>query len=166
MEIYPSAIISIFLIYFLCPSRFMSQGGPVNQNVSSALWQRPKQWEAVERFANMMFCYLFLLLQGHHKDKNNPPWQICFQKVSFSFSIISEKYCPIVLTPIERFDRGLMYHPVFPVIPKPPLVVLGRNASVWNAPLGTLLNSVFIPDTRWGMLNFENDENLCTNTCR
>lgn len=51
----------------------MSQGGPVNQNVSSTLWQKPKQWEAVERFTNMMFCRLFLLLQGHHKDKNNPP---------------------------------------------------------------------------------------------
>lgn len=107
----------------------MSQGGPVNQNVSSALWQKPKQWEAVERFTNMMFCCLFLLLQGHHKDKNNPPWQICFQKVSLSFSIISEKYCLIVLTPIECFDRGLMYYPVFPVFQKLPPLVLGKNVS-------------------------------------
>ena len=136
IKTYPSAIISIFLIYFSCPSRFMSQGGPVNQNVSSALWQKPKQWEGVERFANMMFCCLFLLLQGHHKDKNNPPWQICFQKVSLSFSIISEKYCPIVLTPIECFDRGLMYYPVFPVIQMPPPLVLGKNMRVWNSPLG------------------------------
>lgn len=123
----------------------MSQGGPVNQNVSSTLWQKPKQWEAVERFTNMMFCCLFLLLQGHHKDKNNPPWQICFQKVSLSFSIISEKYCPIVLTPIECFDRGLMYYPVFPVIQMPPPLVLGKNMKVWNAPLGIILRGFFIP---------------------
>ena len=104
-----------------------------------------KQWEAVERFANMMFCCLFPLLQGHHKDKNNPPWQICFQKVSLSFSIISEKYCPIVLTPIECFDRGLMYYPVFPVIQMPPPLVLGKNMRVWNGPLGIPLKGFFIP---------------------
>ncbi len=123
----------------------MSQGGPVNQNVSSALWQKSKQWEAVERFANMMFCCLFLLLQGHHKDKNNPPWQICFQKVSLSFSIISEKYCPIVLTPMECFDRGLMYYPVSPVIQMLPPLVLGKNTRVWNSPLGIPLKGFFIP---------------------
>lgn len=92
-----------------------------------------------------MFCCLFLLLQGHHKDKNNPLWQICFQKVSLSFSIISEKYCPIVLTPMECFDRGLMYYPVFPVIQRPLPLVLGMNMGVWNAPLGTSLMGFFIP---------------------
>lgn len=134
---------NLFDIFFISV-RIDEPGGRVNQNVSSALWQEPKQWEAVERFANMMFCCLFLLLQGHHKDKNNPPWQICFQKVSLSFSIISEKYCPIVLTPIECFDQGLMYYPVFPVIQMPPPLVLGKNMRVWNGPLGFLLKAFFI----------------------
>lgn len=118
-------------------------GGPANQNVSSALWQEPKQWEAVERFANMMFCCLFLLLQGHHKDKNNPPWQICFQKVSLSFSIIAEKYCPIMLTPIKCFDQALMYYPVFPVIQRSPPLVLRKNSVKWpfGNPTGGLLYS-------------------------
>lgn len=111
----------------------MSQGGEVQWIRMYHLlpWQKPKQWGAVESFANMMFCCLFLLLQGHHKDKNNPPWQICFQKVSLSFSIIAEKYCPIVLTPIECFDRALMNYPVFPVIQMhPPLVFEEERGSV------------------------------------
>lgn len=105
-----------------------------------------------------MFCCLFLLLQGHHKDKNNPPWQICFQKVSLSFSIISEKYCPIVLTPIECFDRGLMNYPVFPVIQMPPPLVLGRYIRVWNGPLGFLWKKglPLFRDTCWGHVKFLN----------
>lgn len=96
-----------------------------------------------------MLCFSCLWLQGHHKDKNNPQWQICFQKVSHSFSIIPEKYCTIVLTPIECFDRGLMYYPVFPVIQMPPPFVLGNNS---NAPLGSLL---LYPDTCHAILNFD-----------
>lgn len=60
------------------------------------------------------------------KIKNNPIWQICFQKGSLSFSIITEKYSLIVLTPVERFDRGLMYYPVVSLIQRPPPFVLGR----------------------------------------
>lgn len=86
------------------------------------------------------------------KIKNNPQWQICFQKVSHSFSIIPEKYCTIVLTPIECFDRGLMYYPVFPVIQMPPPFVLGSNVRVWYAPLGSLL---LYPDTCYAILNFD-----------
>lgn len=81
----------------------------------------------VKTFANVVLCHLFLFLQGHHKDKNNPPWQICFQKVSLSFSIIAAKYCPIVLTRKEFFDRGLMYYPAFPVIQMPPILLLGAK---------------------------------------
>lgn len=99
-----------------------------------------------------MLCFSCLWLQGHHKDKNNPQWQICFQKVSHSFSIIPEKYCTIVLTPIECFDRGLMYYPVCPVIQMPPPFVLGNNVRVWNAPLGSLL---LYPDTCCAILNFD-----------
>lgn len=47
------------------------------------------------------FATCFFLVQGHQKDKNNPSWQICFLKVSLAFFIISEKYCPIVLTSIR-----------------------------------------------------------------
>lgn len=110
-----------------------------------------------------MLCFSCLWLQGHHKDKNNPQWQICFQKVSPSFSIIPEKYCTIVLTPIECFDRGLMYYPVFPVIQMPPPFVLGNNVRVWNAPLGSLH---LYPDTCCAILNFDlNKKNCCKKCC-
>lgn len=143
----------------------MSRGGPENQNVSSAPWQEPKQWEAVERFTNMMFCCLFLLLQGHHKDKNNPPWQICFQKVSFCFSIISEKYCPIVLTPIECFDRGLMYYPVFPVIQMLlQHLFWGRTWECEMVLCESYQRPSLFPDTCWAVSNSESDENLRANT--
>lgn len=80
------------------------------------------------------------------KIKNNPLWQICFQKVSLSFSIISEKYCPIVLTPIECFDHGLMYYPVFPVIQMPPPFVLGEEHENVKRSFG---NPTFIPRQMW-----------------
>lgn len=60
------------------------------------------------------------------------------------FHSTSLSYCPIVLTPIECFDQGLMYYPVFPVIQMPPPLVLGKNMGVWNGPLGILLKGFFI----------------------
>lgn len=108
-----------------------------------------------------MLCLSCLWLQGHHKDKNNPQWQICFQKVSHSFSIIPEKYCTIVLTPIERFDRGLMYYPVFPVIQMPPPFVSGKphqsgKRSVWN--IHTLCHHRFW--FRWGWFTNANSKQI------
>lgn len=69
----------------------------------------------------------FVYCKVIRKIKNKPMWQICFQKASLSFSIITEKYSLIVLTPIERFDRGLMYYPVVPLIQRPLPFVLGRT---------------------------------------
>lgn len=92
------------------PVRTRSQGV---SGSSSGVWHQPMLWKAMGRDATM-FCGVFRLPQGHRKDKNNPPWQICFQNVSLCFSVMAEKYCSIVLTSGEHFDQGLMYYSVLP----------------------------------------------------
>lgn len=74
------------------------------------------------------------------KIKNNPMWQICFQKASLSFSIITEKYSLIVLTPVERFDRGPDVLPCRRSDSKASTICFRENACMSNTPLGMLLS--------------------------
>lgn len=66
----------------------------------------------------------------------------------------------------RRLWSGLMYYPVFPVIQMPPLLVLGKNTAVWNAPLGFLAKPFFIPRHMLRHLKYLIWENLCANTCQ
>lgn len=105
----------ISMSYFLYMPRFMSVGpfGCVQQD------------EDLMKGSTLVSCFFYCKVI--RKIKNNPMWQICFQKDSLFFSIITEKYSLIVLTPVERFDQGLMYYPVIPLIQRRPPFVLGRT---------------------------------------
>lgn len=111
-------------------STFMSQEGFLALSQDEDLMKGSLIWTFGSCF---FYCKVIIKIQ------NNPIWQICFQKASLSFSIITEKYSLIVLTPVERFDRGPDVLPCRRSDSEASTICFRENVRLSKAPLGMLL---------------------------